>query len=167
MIDQKPVYIHSTNGMYTMKVVNHKEQLKAVINLININDLACNNITIGTVCEGSAQIITDPPGATIFIDDIRQQIGGIDITTPRIIDHIPCTDPINKPNKFKLTLPGYSDKEGILSVTSSNIPTNPYLLNRTMERVPSEAGGLLIAALAIGAFIFFLSTKEKEKNIEI
>lgn len=140
MIDQQ-FYIHSPNGMYT------------------INDLSCNNITIGVACEGSAQIITDPRGATIFIDGYRQQI-----TTPAIIDHILCTDPINKPNKFKLTLPGYRDEEGILPITSLNVPESPYLLSITMERVPNEAGGLLIAALAIGAFIFFLSTKEKEKK---
>ncbi len=145
MIDQQ-LYIHSLNGMYI------------------INDLACNSITIETVCEGSAQIITDPPGAAILIDGFRQQIGGIDITTPAIIDHIPCTDPINKPNRFKLTIPGYRDEEGILYITSYNIPTNPYPLNITMKRISNEAGGLLIAALAIGAFIFFLSTREKEKH---
>lgn len=137
------LYIHSPNGMYT------------------INDLACNNITI-EACEGSAQIITDPPGATIFIDGVRQQIGGMDITTPVRIDSIPCTDPINKPNKFKLTLPGYRDEEGILYITSSNIPTDPYPLNITMEIAPNEMGGLLIAALTIGTFMFFLSRKEKK-----
>ncbi len=139
------LYVHSPNGMYT------------------INDLACNNITIETICEGSAQIITEPPGATIFIDDVRQQIGGMDIPTPARIDSIPCTDPINKPNKFKLTLPGYRDEEGILYITSSNTPLNPYPLNITMEIAPNEMGGLLIAALAIGTFMFFLS-RDKEKK---
>jgi len=152
MIYQEHVYIHSINGMHTLPSISPY-----------INDLACNNITIGTVCEGSAHIITDPPGATIFIDGNRQQIGGIDIITPVIIDHIPCTDPINKPNKFKLTLPGYRDEERILYITSSNISTNPYPLNITMNIIPSEAGGLLIAALAIGAFILFLSPRKGEK----
>lgn len=179
MTDQNPVYIHSMNGMYTMKVVNHKEQLKAAINMHdpvytakevvvrldnthNINDLACNNITIGVACEGSVQIITHPPGATIFIDGDRQQI-----TTPAIIDHILCTDPINKPNKFRLTLPGYRDKEGILPITSLNIPESPYILDITMEIVPNEIGGLLIVALTIGAFMFFFQIEKEKKYKEI
>lgn len=130
-----------------------------------INDLSCNKITIET-CEGSAQIITDPPGATIFIDDIRQQISGIDVTTPAIIDHILCTDPINKPNKFKLTLPGYRDEEGILYITSLNVPENPYSLNIPMERVPNQITGLLMATLTIGAFIFFFQIEKEKKYTE-
>lgn len=151
MIDQdiESVYIHSINGVYTLSSISSY-----------INDIACNNITIGTVCEGSAQIITDPPGATIFIDGIRQQI-----TTPATIDHIICTDPINKPNKFKLTLPGYRNEEGILLITSLNVPENPYILNITMDRISNEIGGLLVAALIVGAFVLFFQI-EKEKKYE-
>lgn len=128
------------------------------------NDLSCNNITIKTVCDGLAQIISSPPGATIFIDGIRQQIAGIDITTPAIIDHIPCTDPINKPNKFKLTLSGYRDEEGILYITPSNIPTNPYPLNIIMKPVPSDFGLLLLSLAIAGAFLAMMRAEKHKRE---
>lgn len=134
-------------------------------NLI-IEDLSCNSITIRQQpsCIGSAQFVTTPPGADIFIYDdvqnifIKQSDTSGSTDNPTVISNIPCTNPIRS-NAFRLSLPGYIDEEGILFIESGLI----YHLNIKMRQSnpPGQMGGLLLFSLTFGAFIFFLSTRKK------
>lgn len=134
-----------------------------------IEDLSCNDIRVKSACTGSVEVATIPPGANIYIyeevqgDYILQNVQSGTISNPAIINDIECTS-ITRLNKFKLTLTGYVDVEGILEITQGTV----YPLNIIMEQCTtpgvSEAGGLLLPALAIGSLFFFLSGGEERKR---
>lgn len=131
-----------------------------------IEDLSCHGITIRTACTGSVEIATEPPGASIYIyeesqgDYILQSVQSGTFSNPAIINDIECTS-LTRSNKFKLSLLGYIDVEGILKITDGQV----YHLNIYMERYSvTEAGGLLIPGIAIGSLLFFLFGRDKDKH---
>lgn len=142
MPEQEYLYIHSSNGMYIRPF---------------IDDLSCNNITIQQPSEvGSVSIESVPPGAKIFIGGV-DQIGRF---TPIVID-LPSS-PTGIAYRYKLTYPGYVDAEGEFFI----ITGETYRLSVIMEIItgaPSDICKLLIFALGIGAFMFFLSKKDRYK----
>lgn len=137
----------------------------------SIEDLACNMINVRATCKGSLQIATIPSQADIYIYEeiqgnyvLRTEKTGT-MTSPTIITDIECTG-LSRSNKFKLTLPGYVDVEGILDITDGTI----YQLYIIMEKCAiTELGGgdLLIPALAIGGLMFFLFGGDRRKNKKV
>lgn len=132
-----------------------------------IEDLACNIINVRATCKGSLQIATIPPQADIYIYEeiyrdyiLRTEKTGTMIY-PTIINDIECTGP-TRSNKFKLTLPGYVDIEGMLDITDGTV----YQLYIIMEKCTVKEFGedFLISALAIGGIILLLFGRDKEKH---
>lgn len=141
MIDQKPVYIHSTNGMYTLPSISPY-----------INDLACNSVTIQQAQDvGSAYIVSIPSGAKIYIDNVEQ----VGITTPATINNIPSTP---SEHTYKLVKPGYIDSEGLLFITTGQT----YNVTVTMCKPPSSIWPFLIGAAIVGIFITMTKKENKE-----
>jgi hypothetical protein len=133
-----------------------------------IEDLACNMINVRATCKGSLQVATIPNGADIYIYEESQGdyvLRGVKTGTmnyPSTIPDIECTSS-TRSNKFKLSLDGYIDVEGILDITNENA----YQLYIIMERsTVTTLGGedFLIPALAIGSFMFFLFGDNKKKH---
>lgn len=136
-------------------------------NIAHIEDLSCNHVSIRSQCLGSTQIATIPSGADIYIyNDILQiyelqsvKSGSID--NPSTIYDLECTSQ-TRSNKFKLSLPGYVDVEGMLDITQGTT----YSLEIIMEpSVTVEAGGgLWLPALAAGMILLLLFRKDKKKH---
>jgi hypothetical protein len=139
----------------------------------SIEDLACNMINVKSACKGSLQIATIPPEADIYIYEgsesqghyVLQSVKTGTMNYPSIISDIECTSS-TRSNKFKLSLQGYVDVEGILDITDGTV----YILYIIMEKgAATELGGnFLIPGLAIGSFMFFLfgGAKRKRKQFE-
>lgn len=121
-----------------------------------IDNLSCNNITIQQPGEvGSVYIDSVPLGANICINEVEQ----ICRLTPGIIDELPSS-PTGIVYRYKLTYPGYVDAKGYIFIKTGET----YPLSVIMERItraPSDIGKMLMFALGIGAFLFFLSKKDR------
>lgn len=136
-------------------------------NIARIEDLSCNHISIRSQCTGSAQIATIPSNADIYIyNDILeiyelQSVKSGSIDNPSTIYNLECTSP-TRSNKFKLSLPGYVDVEGMLDITQGTI----YSLEIIMEpfTIMESGEGLLLPALATGFLLFLLFRKDKKKH---
>lgn len=146
MTDQQPVYIHSTNGMYTLPFISPY-----------INDLTCNSITIQQVQDvGSAYIVSVPSGAKIYIDNVEQ----VGITTPATINNIPSTP---YEHTYKLVKHGYIDIEGLLFITTGQ----RYNMTVTMCNIPSDNMWPLLLGLAFaGSFIIMMIENQRKKDMK-
>jgi hypothetical protein len=152
------------NVIYT----SHVPLIPSDLSTQSIEDLACNMINVKATCKGSLQIATIPPQADIYIYEeihgdyiLRTEKTGTMIS-PSVITDIECTGP-TRSNKFKLTLTGYVDVEGILDITDGTI----YQLYIIMEKCAITefgGGGFLIPALAIGGLMFLLLGGDKTKH---
>lgn len=97
--------------------------------------------------SGSLIIVTNPSGATVYIDNIirTMTIDGITMpdTTPIIIDELS-----EGYHTYRLALSGYKDIDGIFEI-SSTIPS--YYISRTFEQGPSLGiqENIMLPALAI------------------
>jgi hypothetical protein len=118
-------------------------------------------INVKATCKGSLQIATIPPQADIYIyeeihgDYVKRTEKTGTMISPSVIADIECTGP-TRSNRFKLTLPGYVNVEGILDITDGTI----YQLYIIMEGYTATGLGqenLLIPALAIGGLMLFLA----------
>lgn len=145
MIDQQPIYIHSTNGMYTLAPISPY-----------INDLSCNSITIQQVQNvGSAYIVSIPSGAKIYIDNVEQ----VGIVTPATINNIPSTP---YEHTYKLVKSGYMDAEGLLFITTGDT----YNTTVTMCKTPSDNMMPLLLGLALaGSFIIMMIENQRKKDM--
>ncbi len=137
----------------------------------HIEDLSCHNVIVKQLCIGSLQIITVPSGADIYIyDDIQEdyilrseKTGTID--DPTIIPNLECNS-ITRSNKFKLSLSGYVDIEGILNIKDNTIYQLYIILEPTTYQCHvTEAGGFAIPLLAAGLLLFALLGDKKKKKI--
>lgn len=154
----------TSNVVYTSRIPLALHGLLAP----SIEDLSCHKVNIKATCKGSLQIATIPPQADIYIYEeihgdyvLRTEKTGT-MSNPSIINDIECTSP-TRSNKFKLTLAGYVDIEGMLDITDGTV----YQLYIIMEKCAvTEFGGgnLLIPALAIGGLMFFLLGGDKAKH---
>ena len=144
MIAQQPIYIHSTNGMYTLSPLISPY----------INDLSCNSITIQQAQDvGSAYIVSIPSGAKIYIDNVEQ----VGIVTPATINNIPSTP---YEHTYKLVKPGYMDAEGLLFIITGQI----YNTTVTMCKIPSDNMMPLLLGLALaGSFIIITMIENQRK----
>ena len=133
----KPIYIHSTNGMYP-----------------SIEDLDCNSITIQQAQDvGSSYIVSIPSGAKIYIDNVEQA----GVITPARIDNIPS---IPTEHTYKLIKPGYIDIEGLLFITTGQT----YNITVTMCKAPSNMWSLLLGLALAGTFIAMMIEDKRKKN---
>ncbi len=137
-----------------------------------IKDLSCNNIIIGQPCTGSLHIATIPSGADIYIyDDIQdeyilrtEKTGSI--SSPTIIPNIECNS-ITRSNKFKLSLSGYVDVEGILDIRDGEIYQLYIILEPDIKQCKTaEEGGMLLALIAGGLLISALFGDKKHKKLK-
>ncbi len=151
MIDQQPIYIHSTNGMYELPSIYTLSSIPSYI-----NDLSCNSITIQQVQDvGSAYIVSVPSRAKIYIDNVEQ----VGITTPATINNIPSTP---YEHTYKLVKPGYMDAEGLLFITTGQT----YNTTVTMCKTPSDNMWPLLLGLAFaGSFIIMMIENQRKKDI--
>lgn len=103
--------------------------------------------------SGSLIIVTDPSGATVYIDDIIKTvtIDGITMpdTTPIIIDGLS-----EGHHTYKLTLSGYKDIDGVFEISSTmssyyiSEKFSPYISIGLQENVLLPALGLAIGIVA-------------------
>ncbi len=163
--------IQSTNSAYFhTDIDNLYSRISSGIysNIARIEDLSCNHVKIRSQCTGSAQIATIPSNADIYIYNDIQQIYELQsvksgtISNPSTIYDLECTNPPTRSNKFKLSLPGYVDVEGMLDITQGTI----YSLEIIMEPFTTveAGGGLLLPALAAGMLLFLLCREDKKKH---
>ncbi len=142
MIDQQPIYIHSTNGMYTLPSISPY-----------INDLSCNNITIQHVQDtGPAYIVSIPSGAKIYIDSVEQ----VGIITPATINNIPSTP---YEHTYKLVKSGYMDAEGLLFITTGET----YNTTVTMFEIPGNSVWSLLLGIAFTGSIIIMVIESQRK----
>jgi len=155
-------YIHTNeNDIY------HKISSGTYSNATHIEDLSCNHVSIRSQCLGSAQIATIPSNADIYIyNDFLgiyelQSVKSGTVNNPSTIYDLECTSP-TRSNKFKLSLPGYVDVEGMLDITQGTIYTLEIIMEPTTT--VEAGGGLLLPALAAGMLLFLLCRKDKKKH---
>ena len=143
--------INTGNRIITVTMPGFKDYETTVLIEAGITTTVSNVILIPN--EGCIYFTTNPPGASIYIDDIiRPEV------TPTII----CGLSLG-PHTYRLVLDGYTDTTGnvdLISGEGNNI-------SQDLEQVVVEAGfggiGMfLIAGIAIGAI--FMSKKKDEKK---
>lgn len=143
--------IHS----YRLTLTNYQDATGTIDIVSGLNTLS---ITL-SILTGLLFISTDPPGASIYIDDILQQEDGEDIVSPTVL-----TIPVGS-HTYRLTLTGYQDMTGNFDIIGGQVTE----LYKTLEPVVVQAGigggaGMfLIAGLAIGA-LYMASKRRMSKR---
>jgi hypothetical protein len=147
--------------------VSHVPLISSGLFAPSVEDLSCNMINVKATCKGALQIATTPHQANIYIYEeihgdyiLRTEKTGT-MLNPSVITDMECTGP-TRSNKFKLTLAGYVDVEGILDITDGTV----YQLYMIMEKcaITESGGDFLIPALVIGGIMLFLLGEDKRQH---